>query len=437
MVPNNNPNDSSIDDFDLICDLCQSTEIIETSQGYVCSNCGFVLELPRMKYNRPYEKDRIHHAIPSGTTKIGSQKERICNKHSPKLTRLNKIQKTNTSSDYCVINAEVELSRLLTGLSLSSSLKEPLLRVFKDIRKKLSKGTKYRNPEKLLPTLLYFYCKQENIAVNEVKLLNIAKIEKKDYDYCKLKISSLMPHYYERNRKGLILTKILGLTEGKKLGMAFYYDAKKILMKLWKGIKCTTDDVVAGLVSSIAALCHYQEKITVSSICKALNIQMSTIQSQVKRKLIDRFNVMGFKSLVASANLIKSIIYHLGVFSGQEGQEEVPEKVLEVDLIKAVKKQKNNSPQDVKCEETTEKISEKAYTPLKKEENTPQEFVFSFIIPPANNSSRPVYVIIRLDSIAYNNYTKGKQEKFESNLKIQDIRYYYPTGPPPIASAKS
>ena len=65
--------------------------------------------------------------------------------------------------------------------------------------------------------------------------------------------------------------------------MEFFYQAKKILYKLWESINNTKDDVIAGLVCSISALCSYRESVSVNAICMRLDIKMSTIQTQVKR----------------------------------------------------------------------------------------------------------------------------------------------------------
>ena len=41
---------------------------------------------------------------------------------------------------------------------------------------------------------------------------------------------------------------------------------------------------------------------------------MSTVQTQVKRRVIERFKVPGFRSLVKSAGLLKKVMVKLGVF---------------------------------------------------------------------------------------------------------------------------
>jgi transcription initiation factor TFIIIB Brf1 subunit/transcription initiation factor TFIIB len=405
MATKNNPDNPSVSDMDLTCDSCNSKEIIETNQGYVCSKCGLVLEIPRIKYHKPFIQTKIQHEVSTGNTSIGYQKERLRNKYSSKLKRLQKIQQTKSNEDYIDHSANIEISRILTGLSLPYTFKEPIFKVFKQIRKELQKGTKYRNPEKLIPTLIYFYCKKENIAINEQKLLDIAKVDKKEYNYCKLKVSRLMPEYYERNRKQLIMNKVLGISEQYNLGMSFYYDAKKILMNLWQGIKCTTDDVIAGLVSSIAVLCHYQGKVTVSSICSALHIQMSTIQSQVKRKLIKRFNVTGFKSLVKSADLVRTLIYKLGIFKGIETKES-------------------------ESQEEKEEVSKLIEIQMSDGKHLTASLEKQVIFAIDHIESDPFYVLLKIKRDAQKKSLKKIRSRYPKELTFHKIIYHYPTGPP-------
>ncbi len=417
MAIKNNPENPSVSDMDLTCDLCKSKEILETNQGYVCSECGLVLQTPRMQYHRPFMQKKIQHEVSNGSTSIGYQKERLRDKHSSQLKRLQKIQQTKSNEDYINQFASIEISRLLTGLSLPRSFKDPIFKVFKEIRKQLQKGTKYRNPDKLLPTLIYFYCKKESMAINEQKLLDIAKVEKKEYNYCKLKISRLIPEYYERDRKDLIMNKVLGISEQYNLGMDFYYDAKKVLINLWEGVKCTTDDVIAGLISSVAVLCNYRNKITISSICSALNIQMSSIQSQVKRKLIKRFNVPGFESLVKSADLVKTIIYKVGILKNQKTEEDI--KTINSDKVS--NKRENES--------KIIEVKVKAYA-----QNPSNQSGEQYIFAINNNNLNPLYLMLKINKFKKKRKVIKNRSEFQKQLKFHSIVFHYPTGPPEIYS---
>jgi hypothetical protein len=53
--------------------------------------------------------------------------------------------------------------------------------------------------------------------------------------------------------------------------------------------------------------------VSVSTLCKRVGIEMSTVQTQVKRRIIERFKVPDFRSLVKSAGLLKKVMAKLGV----------------------------------------------------------------------------------------------------------------------------
>jgi transcription initiation factor TFIIIB Brf1 subunit/transcription initiation factor TFIIB len=297
---------------ELTCDICFSTDIVETKEGYVCKSCGIVLEIQKLEYYRPYNDDIIQHAV-LGNTQIGFRRERLRNPNSMKLEKLNQLQSIRDNNQTVLDKARIEISRIFTILNLPDSHKELVFNKFKKIREGLNPGTKYRNPEKLVPIAIYFTLKLQNVSINEKELLEVAKISKKDFNTFKLQILKFVPQYAERNRKDYILQKILEISEHFELGMPFYYQSKKILYKLWESIKCTKDDVIAGLVSSISILCSFKEKVTVNAICKRLGIKMSTIQSQVKKRIFNQLNVTGFVSLVKSSKLLRKILSRMGL----------------------------------------------------------------------------------------------------------------------------
>jgi hypothetical protein len=170
-----------------------------------------------------------------------------------------------------------------------------------------------------VPLTIYFVCKFENISINEAELLEVSKISKKDFYAFKLQILNFFPEYVERDRKTYVLQKILELTEHFNLGMEFYFQSKKILFRLWKNIKNTKDEVIAGLVASISVLCAFKSKdISVSAICNKLGIKMSTIQSQVKRRIFDQFQIEGFTTLIKSSELLKKVMAKMGLLTPRQ-----------------------------------------------------------------------------------------------------------------------
>jgi len=95
--------------------------------------------------------------------------------------------------------------------------------------------------------------------------------------------------------------------------MPFFYQSKKILNRFFDTIKGTKDDVIIGLVTSITLLCSQQRDVSISALCNRLDVKMSTIHRQVEKRVMQRFKVPGFKSLVKSADLLKKVMHKLGV----------------------------------------------------------------------------------------------------------------------------
>ena len=308
-----NPPLTSQSSTELTCDACNSAEIIETLGGYTCRRCGLVLEIQKMVYNHPYNNDIIQYAV-LGTTQIGSVRERFQNVYSAKLEKLSKLQSIKNSKELTTEKARIEISRIFNYLHLPSSFRGIVLDNFRQMYKKIKPGTKFRSFEKLVPISIYFCLKYHNISINESKLLEISKISKKDFNAFKLQILNFYPQYRERNRKEYILQRVFEISEKFQLGMGFYYQSKKILFKLWENIKNTTDNVIAGIVTSISILCNFKEKVTINSLCNMLGIKMSTIHFQIKKRIFERFNNSEFVSLVKSSEILKKIIKKFDLF---------------------------------------------------------------------------------------------------------------------------
>ena len=315
------------------CDICGSNNIVETLEGFTCRACGIVLEVQKLEYHRPYDADIVQHAVLS-KTQIGFKSERRKLQHSTKLEGLSRIDASRSTEENVVIRAKVEIKRILTALGFTLNDFELILSKFKENRAKLGKGTKYRSPQMLVPCIIYAYYKENNKPIREKDLLEVSSISKKDFNAFKFSILRIWPEYKERNRKEYIIQRILEVTEHFNLGMPFFYQSKKILNRFYESIKNTKDDVIIGLVTSITLLCSQQGNVSISALCNLLGIKMSTIHRQVERRVIQRFNVPGFKSLVKSADLLKKVIGKLGVLNpGFVDPVEVSKNSLEHDDI--------------------------------------------------------------------------------------------------------
>ncbi|MHA1689633.1 MAG: hypothetical protein ACTSUN_09910, partial [Promethearchaeota archaeon] len=303
------------------CDSCGSTDIAETREGYTCRNCGVVLNIPRLEYNRPYNKTCLQHA-PLNSTQIGAKHERFSHIRSPHLQRLSKLHSISSISNekFIIETARKEISRLLEIFSYSNlEMNQDILKNVKTIWQKIEKGTKFRNVEKLVPAVIYIYFKIKCLSINWSKLLENSKLSKKEFRGAIMTVLRFLDHkvriaYIKRTRKRYCEQKILRIAEEFGLGMDFYHQAVALMYKLWDIIQNTKEDVIVGVACSLIALTpEYRKKVTVSKICTQLGIQMSTVQSQVKKRIIERFKIPGFSSLVKSAKLIEKILKKLGI----------------------------------------------------------------------------------------------------------------------------
>ena len=315
------------------CDICKSNDLVETREGFTCRACGIVLEVQKLEYHRPYDADVVQHAVLS-KTQIGFKSERRKLQYSAKLEGLSRIDASRSTEENVVLTAKVEIKRILTALGFSLNDLDVILSKFKENRANLGKGTKYRSAEMLVPCVIYAYYKENNKPIRENDLLEVSKISKKDFNAFKFSIIRIWPEYQERDRKQYITERILEVSEHFKLGMPFYYQSRRILNRFYDSIKNTKDDVIVGLVTSITLLCSQKKEVSVCAICDRLGIKMSTIHRQVERRVIQRFNVPGFKTLVKSAELLKIVMEKLGVLDqGSVDPIEVSNNSLENDDI--------------------------------------------------------------------------------------------------------
>ncbi len=66
-------------DYELICDICGSSDIINTPENCICRTCGIVLNIPKLRYNYSYDVQKLQHNVLHGT-QIGNYRER--NQHA-------------------------------------------------------------------------------------------------------------------------------------------------------------------------------------------------------------------------------------------------------------------------------------------------------------------------------------------------------------------
>ncbi|MFX1529571.1 MAG: hypothetical protein ACFFBC_00515 [Promethearchaeota archaeon] len=307
----------NLDSFRLTCDECNSEEFAETIEGYVCRDCGMVLTVAKLQFDVPFKQETNQHSKRLGFTQIGTKRERKTSPHSWLLYRLNTQNLIVESEREAGIKAEKKISKILESLKFNNSFTEGICKKFKEIWPKLKVGSIYRNPEKLVTVIMYYYLRLQNIVIYKDELVEVSEISREEFRNFQTQVSQYFPEYKLRERRELISQQLLRIREHFNLDMDFYMLSKNILNKLWRYINNTKDDVIAGLCASIAVLCADNEPVRVHNICEFLNIRMSTIQLQVKKKIFNKFKINGFTTLVKSSGLLKTFLEKIGISMSQ------------------------------------------------------------------------------------------------------------------------
>ena len=323
---------------ELVCEECQSPDIIQTEQGYVCAQCGLVLDRERMEYHRPYEQTRLQHSTIHNTT-IGTSAERSSNKRSRYMNRLAKIHNTQTKPENTMLNVKArrETRRILSALDLPGTFEESIFEKFKMLYARIEKQSKFRAPRKLVPVIIFHYCRKRNIPLNSKEFLSVCKLSQTEFREGRYLYLEFYPEYFARDRVSLIKNYVSKIAKEYGLGNKFFENALRIANYFWKYLINTTDAVIAGLVSSIAVLCDYngyKDKVSINEICKAVNIRASTINSRIASPVVKQLKIKGFESPVKSHELINVYIHKFEILPRKE-VETVSEVEMEAEPMEA------------------------------------------------------------------------------------------------------
>ena len=319
------------DVFDLSCDICSNSDVIETKEGYVCRSCGVVLEIQRLEHHKPYNEDSNQYAI-LGMTQIGSVRERFQHSNSVHLNNLNRLNSIKSNKEAVYNRARLEISRIFTSLNLPDSFKNDVFEKFKRVYSSLKPGTKYRSSDKLVPICIHYVLKSNNVWLKESDLLEVSRINKKEFNSFKLTMKRFMPKFEVVDKQESVLGIVYSIVETIKLGMPMFHKIKQIVLKGWNLFSNTKETVIAGVAISLGIFSSssYDRKcISINSICKKLGIRPSTIQSQIENKLFKRFKIHGFTTLMKSRDIIRATIKKLGFI-------DILDEIVEIKLGNAV-----------------------------------------------------------------------------------------------------
>lgn len=329
-----------LNEHSLACKECGSDEVSDNGYGYyVCRCCGLTIEdMQVFKFNTPFNEEETQNSLNplKRSTQIGTAIERKRNPRSRELERLAKVQSITKQYEVQVLmDASAEFTRLISALKLPKKILQDCRKVFAQVRKNLTKGTKSRAPDKLAPAVLFMVLKVKAIVIDFNAFFDELKIDKEVFKEVLVKAAIHYKAYLARDKRPMILKKIQEVEEYFALGNEFVKVSCECLKNFWPYIKNTKDTVVAGVVSTLAMLFLDINKVSVSNVCEKLGIRMSTINYQVKNKIFDTMNKPGFTSLIKSQMLVKDLVMEmvLGSVKELEGSQRADETPDESEII--------------------------------------------------------------------------------------------------------
>lgn len=294
------------------CEECGSDLFIASNGYHTCKGCGFVSEDLVLEEQIFFSHGNKTNSNLNNTT-IGNCLEIIRRQYTSRMNSMIKLDCDRNKNQLLIQTVWKEIKTLLFILRLPEKDMRAIFTVFKDFHPKIQKGIKFRNPEKLIPCIIFVYYKYyESRSISSVELINYSKISRKELNEFLYHKSHLWAGY-NMDKQSMALKLILKVTEEYKLGMDFYYQSEKILLGLWEYICDTTEQILAGFACSLTILCVSGYKVRISNICENLNISMSNISKKFKDKIVKTFKLENYKSLVKSAELIKRFLIGLSL----------------------------------------------------------------------------------------------------------------------------
>jgi len=284
-----------------LCKYCGSEDITETEYGYVCRKCATDQGRKRYISIMSYNGIQNQNAITLRTT-MGTERERERSTNRGKIAYLNKLNSMISHPEKTMQTAFNQTKTLLEKLGRPDRDISKILKKYKEIRPHFKKSRKFRSPEKLIPCVVYFYYKINNIIIDQGILLENSDLSNAELNAFRRGMENFWSKYQNRDRKKFVLNRIEGVIYEKKLGTNLYFQSEKILNKFWDLIKDSKDDVIAGLVIGIAKIRSKRKDIAIGPICEFLGISQGTLQKSIQRKLFDLHGIKnkekGFKNKV-------------------------------------------------------------------------------------------------------------------------------------------
>ncbi len=186
------------------CNECGSDEIILKDPYLTCSQCGTTLDseiaLPQIgdpSHCAPLDKEQA-------STKIGSLEERKNSLDPLTVERMNNMQNYSSNDKKRIKEAREMVLRILNNLQVPNrTLKIVVLNKYIELYDTHPNSRNLRSTEKIIPVLIYYFCKVHNVIINEANLRDISGISRKIFNELKKMVYAFLPEYKKYRLTGI------------------------------------------------------------------------------------------------------------------------------------------------------------------------------------------------------------------------------------------
>ena len=197
----------------------------------------------------------------------------------------------------------------LLKLEMYLSLKEKCYETFQQVRFSLNYGSKYRNIEFLSYLVIYLYLRAEGANIELTEYLLVSSIDPDKFKYGLKHILKKYSLYPKTNkRKEIVKKKIFDIISYFNLPYEFLQLSNLYLEKFWSYIGNTKDKVIAGVICALVMNKLDLNSPFLNEISKRLGINQSSVYYQIRNNILKKLNIIDFKGIQQSSEVIRSIL---------------------------------------------------------------------------------------------------------------------------------
>jgi len=250
--------------------------------------------------------------------------------------RQKKLNENKNFDEKTYTDAKYLIEGIFGALDLPRNQERSILGIFNRIYYDLEPGTKFRNPQKVIPGIIYKWFQFQHLMLKVKSMCEIAGISNEEFGKSLKAINFYFQKYkYAIHNEKERLESINGLLFSVRAqfleessSMDFYEQAVKIVEALWSYIKNSKDYVIAAFATTLSSYCYYKGVISANKITKHLGIGDSSINKMIKRVFgEEQLRKRGYRRLNSTQNVLREILdIKIARYNNKI-------KVLEVDVI--------------------------------------------------------------------------------------------------------